>query len=48
MSSLSSVTDTLAEGLYKDKCKDCKSTMVCWYSNVQIATKVMKKGLMKI
>ena len=28
VSSLSSVTDNLAEGLCKDKCKDCKSTMV--------------------
>ena len=48
VSSLSSVTDNLAEGLHKGKCKDSNSTMVRWYSNVQIAIKVMKKGLMKI
>lgn len=47
-SSLSSLSDNLAKGLHKDKCKNCKSDlesiMAYWYSNVSTARKMMMKN----
>ena len=54
-SSLSSLTDNLSQGLHKNKCKDCKSSLECMTANDGLLTfvgvdynKIYKKRVIKI